>query len=216
MHSAQEKTPEKFYNLVQCALGNDGHILQCAIALNCGHFICKKCIPIHFVEFRCPKCNFLNSNNLSKNPESQIVDFHINTHIDKLSNIICEKIVIEKSISENPRELLQSFYETKLNFIRENIDIRTESLIQELLTMRSESFDKIEKIKLNLINISAKSESYVPLTYGLIIGTANSGESEIRGNQDDGEDGEKSEDGENSEDSEKNLIDHEAVPFIQI
>ena len=90
---------ENVFKIAECALGRDGHILENAIALSCGHYICKKCIPTNnFYEFRCYKCNEVNRNNLSLCKESDIIKFFLEKHMVGLSKLINEKIEIELDV----------------------------------------------------------------------------------------------------------------------
>ena len=88
--------------LVQCALAQDGHLLKSAIALSCGHFICKKCFPTNkFFGFRCHKCNVVNQINLTQCKEAEIISYHMQKHAADLSKLIKDKMEIELDIAES-------------------------------------------------------------------------------------------------------------------
>ena len=95
---------EKVYKSVQCALGKNDHILREAISLSCGHYVCKKCIPSenHFA-FKCLKCGEVNSTNLSKCKESNLIGLIIENHIDDILKTLQDKIDNEIIISESSK-----------------------------------------------------------------------------------------------------------------
>ena len=69
---------DKVLSVVECAIGRDGHLLDTALALSCGHFVCKKCVPAtNNNQFKCIKCNETNQTNLSLSKESEMVKFYI-------------------------------------------------------------------------------------------------------------------------------------------
>ena len=93
---------EEMFKLVQCALGQDGHLLKNAIGLSCGHFICKKCIPANdFFGFKCHKCNEVNLINLGQCKEATIISFYMENHLGDLSKLINEKLEIELDILQS-------------------------------------------------------------------------------------------------------------------
>ena len=57
-------------------------------------------------------------------------------------------------------ESIKTFYENKIQFIRDEIDARTESLVEELHLMRDELFKKLDEIKSSV-------EKYIFLCWNL-------------------------------------------------
>ena len=83
----------------ECALGTDNHLLQNALGLSCGHFVCKKCIPANNnYQFKCLKCNETNQYNLSLGKEPELLKFYMQNHLKILSTVVNEKIEIEMEI----------------------------------------------------------------------------------------------------------------------
>ena len=90
---------DEILQVVECALGTDRHLLQNALPLSCGHFVCKKCIPANSnFKFKCPKCNETNQYNLSSGKEPELVKFYMRKHLKSLSNLINQNIEIEMDI----------------------------------------------------------------------------------------------------------------------
>ena len=62
---------DEVLNVVECAISGDGHLLDIALPLSCGHFVCKKCIPEDdCYQLKCLKCNGTNQYDLSLCKES--------------------------------------------------------------------------------------------------------------------------------------------------
>ena len=75
---------DEILQVVECALGTDKHLLHNSIGLSCGHFVCKKCIPANNnFQFKCPKCNETNQNNLSLCKEPELIKFYMQKHLKK-------------------------------------------------------------------------------------------------------------------------------------
>jgi len=85
--------------VVECAFGTDRHLLQNALGLSCGHYVCKRCIPANNNnQFKCLKCNETNQTNLSLSKESEMVKFYMEKNLAGLSKLVNEKIEIEAEI----------------------------------------------------------------------------------------------------------------------
>ena len=89
---------ENIYEVVECAYSQDKHLLHEALALSCGHFICKKCVPSSHTNIKCFKCNTINKNDLKSSNESQIIKFYMSYHLKDLNHVIKEKIAKEVDI----------------------------------------------------------------------------------------------------------------------
>ena len=89
---------ENIYEVVECAYSQDKHLLHEALALSCGHHICKNCVPDSNFNIKCLKCNSINTTNLSECKESQIVKFYMSHHLNDLTQTIKEKIENEIEI----------------------------------------------------------------------------------------------------------------------
>ena len=67
---------DEFLQVVECALGTDKHLLQNALTLSCGHFVCKNCIPANNkYQFKCRKCNTTNQYDLSLGKEPELIKY---------------------------------------------------------------------------------------------------------------------------------------------
>jgi hypothetical protein len=82
-------------NQITCSFAQDKHIIECAIALSCGHFICKKCIPPNSNnsdQVMCLKCNRFNEIPLGKCNEVELIRLLIESNISSLAKTTREKI----------------------------------------------------------------------------------------------------------------------------
>jgi len=81
---------------ITCSLAENRHIVEAAIALSCGHFICKKCIPTNNNnQVKCLKCNQINEIPLGKCNEVYLVRLVIESNLSSLMKTTREKIAIE-------------------------------------------------------------------------------------------------------------------------
>ena len=73
---------DEILKVVECALGTDRHLLQNALGLSCGHYVCKKCIPANNnYQFECSKCKKINQTNLSLCEEPELVKIIMQKHL---------------------------------------------------------------------------------------------------------------------------------------
>ena len=90
---------DEILQVVECALGTDKHLLQNALGLSCGHYVCKKCIPANNnYQFKCPKCSETNKYDLSLGKEPELLKFYMRKHLKSLSKLINQNIEIEVEI----------------------------------------------------------------------------------------------------------------------
>jgi len=143
---------ENVLKVVQCSLAKDGHILECAIPLSCGHHICKKCLPANNnYQFTCHKCGEINQMNLSLCKESEMATLLIQSNLVDLSTHVKNKLQIEIDALKNTKISWEEFYNTKIQVIRDDIDIRIESLIAELHHIRDSLNTRLDHIKETII-----------------------------------------------------------------
>ena len=90
------------YQSLICSLSNDQHIVEEPISLDCGHYICKKCISSE-KKITCKACNQVTDRDL-KNAKESIPSKVIIHHL--LSQLFVE---LEKKTSEG----VQNFKGTK-------------------------------------------------------------------------------------------------------
>ena len=97
---------DEILQVVECALGTDRHLLQIALPLSCGHFVCKNCIPADTnYQFACSKCNKTNQINLSLCEEPELIKFYMQKHLKSLSNLINQNIEIEIDILKSKHKI---------------------------------------------------------------------------------------------------------------
>lgn len=86
----------------ECSIAKDGHLLQVALPLSCGHLVCKKCVPPNNAyQFKCLKCNEINKLDLSQCKEVELVKIQMENNLGYLSKIINEKIADEAEIMQS-------------------------------------------------------------------------------------------------------------------
>ena len=102
---------ENIYEVVECAYSQDKHLLHEAVALSCGHYICKKCIPEANNKITCLKCKTINTNDLSTCKESQVVKYYMNNHLKDLTELIQDKI-------SNEIEILKCIHSFQIIFLK--------------------------------------------------------------------------------------------------
>ena len=146
--------------IVECSLADDGHILECALPLSCGHAVCKKCVPANNnYKFLCLKCEKVNLIDLSVCDES----LSVKTVIESLRSTLDKKISVEfhkdievlkglkmffnkitlfiASIVLEKSSVLENKYNAHLDYIESDIETKIESLMNDLQMLR-ENYNK--------------------------------------------------------------------------
>ena len=80
-------------NLLTCSY-DQSHVLKEAVALSCGDYICKNCIPGN-KSVVCGKCGQTNEISLATCHESKLVSKLIESHIVDIIEASCTKCIIE-------------------------------------------------------------------------------------------------------------------------
>lgn len=120
------------------------HITKSPLVLSCGHSICKDCFfddnPI-----KCVVCNEFNTNKLNVSKECIGLKTLFQLNLKELFVFLKSKFTI--LLDELKDNMFERNLECKIEFIKEEIEIKIESLKSELDLLKSEFYTKIESIK---------------------------------------------------------------------
>ena len=144
--------------VLKCAISDQEHFLIEPIPLiKCGHSICKKCVPNDDLkEFECKLCGLVSKQDFNDTQASQGTQQLLKMCLGDIFQILKEETTIKlneligmltimwfkwnsfglnfNSISENIKEK-SGLLEVKFKYIREEIDIRVESLVIQVHEM---------------------------------------------------------------------------------
>ena len=153
---------------LKCASSDQEHFAIEPISLhNCGHSVCKKCVlKDDLKEIKCKLCGFVSKQDLN--------EIQVSRAAQKLLKIYLEDIfqILKEGTSSNLNELKgmlkikwfkwnnfrfiyflenvqlkNEFLEVKFNYIREEIDIRIESLVNQVHEMGDRLREKVKEME---------------------------------------------------------------------
>ena len=95
----------ELFEILSCSkTGEEQHIFKDPVSLDCGHCICKSCIPTKEAEkIKCNKCGEINDKNLKTVKELNVVNQMIEMNLAHLC------LEIEKQSTENLGKLKSTF-----------------------------------------------------------------------------------------------------------
>lgn len=152
-----------------CSTTTFRHIARNPLTLSCGHSICKECVPSNDkIRVKCWHCKEINQTYLKTQKVSHSTVSLFNAFLKQLFNLLEERFKI--AIHETTRKLKQvlknilvitlffflevSFEENlklKIDFVKEDIQVRFESLRHELDHLQQEIIENLESIKLEIL-----------------------------------------------------------------
>jgi hypothetical protein len=138
---------------LECSLSQDTfkHIAIKPILLSCGHSICLSCIPLNTdYKVKCGRCNCLNEYDLLVPKESTATKHLFELNIKNLFELLYEKFKNALMEFKESSGLFDFKLAKRVEFLREEIDIRIESLKAELDLLREQMFETLD-LKCNKI-----------------------------------------------------------------
>lgn len=81
---------DELYKLIECAASTGCHIIEEAVPLSCGHFICKECLDGSNYQIICKFCNEQNNLDNSGYSQSLCFEFFIETHLKEAFDLLIQ------------------------------------------------------------------------------------------------------------------------------
>lgn len=132
---------------LECSLSqaNFKHFAIKPVLLSCGHSICTSCIPLN-TEFKvkCGHCNSLNEFDLLVPKESIDAKQLFQLNIKNLFELLHEKFKKAFNDFKESSRLFDLKLAKRVEFLREEIDIRVDSLKSELDLLKEQMFDELD------------------------------------------------------------------------
>ncbi len=157
--------------LITCALSDDKHTVEKPLALSCSHHVCKNCVEkVKTETIKCKICNLVNKTDLKDIKESICAKLLIEQNVASLFEDVKAKIESTVKSFQSfhpfyselfPRILNQSNFKLKkdvhielsnrldvqVEFIKEEIYVKIESIKHELDILGSTLIDSLNQVK---------------------------------------------------------------------
>lgn len=136
---------------IECALSHDEsdrHISHIPIGIQCGHTVCKACIPLKTNDIKCNKCNEISHIDLNTNCKESIpAKSLIKVFANELLSLVNSNLLNYLNKLKDQQNIYEETINMKINLVKDQVDNRVKILKNELDKLQDELNLKLNEYK---------------------------------------------------------------------